>query len=199
MSLTKKAPGVPVINMQEISLFQGIEKETLQEVLTYIDSYWDRIIHDAKDSEGNPHMIPLPNPYITTNDKKDSHWEGAMFYWDTFFMFRGIVATKRDWLLPKMVDNYIYLLNEFGIIPNANKWAFLDRSQPPFLSSMIFDAYYSVVRSTTLKRTFKKTYIKSWLKKRIEIAKEEYWNVWEDTDYYHHKVKKYELSRFGDR
>ncbi|HSW87997.1 MAG TPA: trehalase family glycosidase [Candidatus Saccharimonadales bacterium] len=184
---------------KNISLFEDIDKVELQEVINFIDSYWDRIIHNPQDSMGNPHIIPLPNPYITTNVAKDSHWEGAMFYWDTFFMFRGIVGTKRDWLLPKMVENYIYLLTEFGIIPNANKWAFLDRSQPPFLSSMIFDAYYSVVRATSLKKTLKKSYIKPWLKRRIEVAKKEYWNVWEDTDYYHHKVQKYGLSRYGDR
>src|SRR5437660_4284801 len=114
---------------QHSPLFADIDKKGLKHTLSFVDTYWDKIIHEAKDSLGNAHIIPLPNPYITTNSKADSHWEGAMFYWDTFFMFRGIVATKRDWLLPKMVDNYIYLLNEFGIIPNANKWAFLDRSQ----------------------------------------------------------------------
>lgn len=154
-----------------LEIFKDISKAELQEVINFIDSYWDRIIHQPQDSMGNPHIIPLPNPYITTNSKEDSHWEGAMFYWDTYFMFRGIVATKRDWLLPKMVENYIYLLNEFGIIPNANKWAFLDRSQPPFLSSMIFDAYYSVVRSHDFKKSLKKSYIKTWLKRRIEVAK----------------------------
>src|SRR5258708_3995610 len=114
-------------------------------------------------------------------------------------MFRGIVATKRDSIIPKMVDNFIYLFQEFGVVIYANKWAFLDRSQPPFLSSMIFDAYYSVIRSHEFKKTLRKPYIKLWLKKHIAVAEEEYRTIWEDTQYYHHKVEKYGLSRFGDR
>lgn len=181
------------------SLFADIDIIELQELLDFIDSYWEKIICHPKDSQGNPHLIPLPNTYITTNAKEINHWGSPMFYWDSFFIFRGIVATKRDYILPKMVDNFIYLFKEFGIIPNASKWAMLDRSQPPFLSSMIFDAYYSVIRSHEFRKALRKPYIKSWLKKRIDVAKEEYWTVWEDTDFYHHKVAAFGLSRYGDR
>lgn len=181
------------------SIFSDIDKYGLQEILAFIDSYWDKIIHSSEDSKGDPHIIPLPYTFITTNAKEYSHWRGVMFYWDTFFMFRGIIATKRDTILPRVVDNYIYMFDQFGIIPNASLWAFLGHSQPPFLSSMIFDTYYSVVRAKSLKKTWRKPYIKAWLKKRMATAKEEYWKVWEDTKIYKHKIPEFELNRYGDR
>lgn len=175
-----------------------IDKDGLKSVLNFIDNYWEKLICDPKDSQGDPHIIPLPHTFLTTNAKEDSHWRGVMFYWDNFFMFRGLVETKRAVILPKMVDNFIYLFKEFGIIPNASLWAFLGHSQPPFLSSMIFDAYYSMYRQKIM-GNFRIPYVNLWLKKRMKVAQEEYWNVWEDTKVYRHHVPRFSLSRYGDR
>src|SRR6266550_1700413 len=137
--------------------------DDLRKCLTFIDSYWDKIIHPAKDSTGDRDIIPLPHSYITTNTKEFSHWNGAMFYWDNFFIFRGLIATPRETIIPKMVDNFIYLFKEYGVIPNANFWAFLGHSQPPFLSSMIFDAYFGIKRGGYIQSYIKQPYAKAWL------------------------------------
>lgn len=171
----------------------------LQDVLQFIDSYWDNIIHDKKDSRGNPHLIPLPHTFITTNTREYSHWTGAMFYWDNFFIFRGLIATKRERIIPGMIDNFIYLFKNYGIIPNASFWAFLDHSQPPFLSSMIFDGYFAIKRRKFIRGTFHGVYAQAWLKRRMNVAKQEYWQVWEDSKKYNHKVEEYNLSKYGDR
>lgn len=175
------------------------ESKDLQTVLAFIDRYWDKIIHDKRDSWGDPHTVPLPHSYITTNAKEYSHWNGAMFYWDSYFIFRGLTGTKREWIIPKMIDNFIYLFRRYGIIPNANFWSFLGHSQPPFLTSMIFDAYYALQRQTGIRGRIKKSYANIWLRRRINFAQQEYWKVWEDTGQYHHRIKEFGLSRYGDR
>lgn len=171
----------------------------LEECLKYIDSYWKKIIYHRKESRRNPHIIPLPNSFIATNTRKTSQWHGVMFYWDSFFILRGLIGTKREWIIPKMIDNFVYLFKNFGIIPNASMYGFLDHSQPPFFSSMIFDGYYAIKHIKGLRGIIHKPYAKAWLKKRMRIAKEEYWNVWEDTKIYTHKVVSYGLNRYGDR
>lgn len=168
-----------------------------RDCLDFIDSYWDQITHDHKDSQGDPHVIPLPNVFINPN--AESHWKVSMFYWDSFFMIRGLIDTDRDWVIPEVVDNFIYLFNTFGIIPNASVWAFLGHSQPPFLTSMIFDAYYAIQRSSGVVDYGKGPYIRHWLKNRIEVAKREYHHVWEDNEIFQHKIEKLGLSRYGDR
>jgi len=174
-----------------------MSKEEYKDILAFIDEYWKKIIHDSKDSSGDPHVIPLPNTFITPNAK--SHWKNSMFYWDSFFMFRGLLDTDKDWIIPEVVDNFIYLFNQFGIIPNASVWAFLGHSQPPFLSSMIFDAYYAIQRGSGVSVFGKSPYIKRWLKNKMACAQNEYWYVWEDKDSYTHKVEAFGLSRYGDR
>lgn len=168
-------------------------------MLSYIDSYWAKIIYSPKESRGNAHTIPLPHTFISTNEKSSSHWKGALFYWDSFFMFRGLIGTNREWIMPGMVDNFIYLLRKYGIIPNANFWGFLVSSQPPFLSSMLFDAYYAIQRGGIIRKTLTKPYAVLWLRHRIKYVQQEYWQVWEDTTWYNHKVEAYGLSRYGDR
>ncbi len=169
-----------------------------KEVLKYIDSYWDRIIHKPEDSRGDAHIIPLPYTFIATNDNRNQ-WKDSMFYWDTFFILRGLVDTKRDWVIPEIVENFVYLFKEFGIIPNATLWAMLDHSQPPFFSSMIFDGYYAIKREEHDKKINRDTYAKSWLSDHIKTVKDEYWNVWEDNETFTHKIEKFGLSRYGDR
>jgi alpha,alpha-trehalase len=176
-----------------------MSKEEYKDILVFIDQFWNELIHDPKESQGDPHVIPLPNTFLTPNASSRMHWKNSMFYWDSFFMFRGLVDTDRDWVIPEMIDNCTYLFNKFGIIPNASVWAFLGHSQPPFLSSMIFDGYYALQRGTGANVFGKSPYIKHWLKNRMLVAQQEYWHVWEDKDTYTHKIEKYGLSRYGDR
>ena len=177
----------------------SIDQKSLQACLEYIHNYWSKIIYQPEETQGDPHLIPLPHPFLSPNARDTSTWKGTMFYWDSFFMFRGILDTEYEKIIPGMVDNYIYLLNTYGIIPNASSWGFLVSSQPPFLSSMMFDAYYSLVRGTKITSKLKTPYAKLWLKKRIKNVQKEYWTVWEDVNSYHHRVEEFGLSRYGDR
>lgn len=170
-----------------------------KDLLEFIDKFWNELIHDPKESQGDPHVIPLPSTFLSPNAKDRMHWKNSMFYWDSFFMLRGLIDTDRDWVIPEVVDNFIYMFNTFGIIPNASVWAFLGHSQPPFLTSMIFDAYYAIQRSSGVVDYGKGAFIRHWLENKMDVAQNEYWNVWEDGKTYTHKVEKFGLSRYGDR
>lgn len=177
----------------------SIDQQLLDKCLKFIDGYWDTIIHQPEDSEGDIHAIPLPRTFIVTNANQPYHWKGSIFYWDSFFMFRGLIDTPRQWLVPDMVDNFVYLFNKFGIIPNASRWAFLGHSQPPFFSSMTFDAYYIMRREKEKNKMYQHIDLEGWLEQHMSVVKEEYWRVWEDTTNYHHHVADFGLSRYGDR
>jgi alpha,alpha-trehalase len=122
-------------------------------------------------------------------------------------MFRGLLGTKREWLMGEMIDNFIYLFNKFHIIPNFSAPASLGRSQPPFLSSMIIDTYKKQLNPTnpykSIKGIERKWYEyskKGWLRETIAIAKQEYELVWiDEKNGYNHQVPERFLSRYGDR
>ncbi len=189
-------------------------KEKYKDCLEYIDSYWDKIIIEPHDKprwrkqtgqitrrKMFQNIIDVPNAFITPND----NYFSRVFYWDTFFMFKGLIRTEREWILKEMVENFIYLFQNFGVIPNFNSPASTGRSQPPFFTSMILDTYngpyFEYLRSGKVdKLLFQLQRTKEWLKETSEIAKQEYFSVWDDEkSLFNHKVAKLNLNRYGDR
>jgi alpha,alpha-trehalase len=179
-----------------------------QDCLNYIDSYWDRVTHRPKREVIDHYVITIPKPFISPNHHTpDSPWKFQyIFYWDTFFMFRGLIRTKREWLLKSMVENFIFIFEKYGIMPNFNAPASMGRSQPPFFTSMILDTYNGYYFASVGENKFLKlltnrlTPHKLWLKKAAEVAKREYRQVWLDPDgNYNHSVKGFSLARYGDR
>jgi alpha,alpha-trehalase len=49
----------------------------------------------------------------------------------------GLVADKREKLARDMVDNFLFEVEHYGGVLNANRTYYLTRSQPPFLGEMI--------------------------------------------------------------
>jgi len=175
-----------------------------KDCLDYINTYWDKVTHEPTREVINKHVVTIPHPFVTPNPK----WiqkQSYVFYWDTFFIFRGLIRTEREWLLKSMVDNFIYLYTSHGIIPNFNSPASMGRSQPPFLTSMILDTYNGYYFAHLGKNRFVKLFsnfqrYQKWLQKAVDVAKNEYEHVWIDTDgIFHHSVPGYILNRYGDR
>lgn len=174
--------------------------DEFKDCLSYIDQYWDKITHRPERRKINKHVVELPHSYVSPNDKLFDF----IFYWDSFFMMKGLMGTKRAWLMREIVGDFLYLQERFGFIPNFNTPIGLGRSQPPFLSSMIIDTYnnyYKKYQKTEIGRfAFHLTRHNSWLLKAFEVAKSEYENVWIDKDnWFNHHVSDYDLARYGDQ
>ena len=181
-------------------------KKEYKACLEYINSYWKRIIRKPQKQKIHHNFLKIPYHFITPNDKKFSY----IFYWDSFFIFRGLMGTKYEWVMKEMVENFVYLFDKYAIIPNFNSHASIGRSQPPFLTSMILDVYKTFNngnRSHSRMRAIGNLILKpasafghlKWLKEKMETARKEYDHVWNNSDLYNHFVEKYELNRYGDR
>lgn len=77
-------------------------------------------------------LISLPFPYIIPGGRFRE-----VFYWDSYFTMLGLQVSGHTDLIHSMVDNFGFMLDEFGFIPNGNRTYFLGRSQPPFFSFMV--------------------------------------------------------------
>src|SRR3989344_421976 len=181
------------------------EKE-YKDCLDYIESYWSKIIHKPAREKIRNNFLNIPYHFVTPNDKKFYY----IFYWDTFFIFRGLMGTKREWVMREMVENFAYFFEKYGIIPNFSSHASVGRSQPPFLTSMILDAYKTFNNGNRARSTLSilasfilephKTFGHlGWLSEKMETAKKEYNYVWNNSEHYNHYVEKYKLNRYGDR
>ena len=85
-----------------------------------------------------PHSLPqqgllyLPNPYVVPGG-----FFNEMYGWDSYFIILGLVADGRAALARDMVDNFLFQVQYYGGVLNANRTYYLTRSQPPFLGEMI--------------------------------------------------------------
>ncbi len=64
-----------------------------------------------------------------------------MYGWDSYFIALGLLQDGKVELAKSMVDNFIYEIENYGKILNANRTYYLTRSQPPFFTSMALAVY----------------------------------------------------------
>jgi alpha,alpha-trehalase len=81
-------------------------------------------------------LLYLEHPYVVPGGRFNE-----MYGWDSYFIIRGLVRDGRVDLARGMVENFFFEIANYGEILNANRSYYLSRSQPPFLTSMIFSVY----------------------------------------------------------
>jgi alpha,alpha-trehalase len=86
-----------------------------------------------------PGLLYLPNKYVVPGGRFNE-----MYGWDSYFIVRGLLRAGRLELARGMVDNFLFEIENYGAMLNANRTYYLTRSQPPFLSSMFVDVYEAV-------------------------------------------------------
>ncbi len=104
-------------------------KPSLEE---HIPNHWDYLTRSSDEINGYSSLLPLPGPYVVPGGRFRE-----IYYWDSYFTMIGLGATGRTDLMKSMINNFAYLINEVGFIPNGNRSYFLGRSQPPFFSAMV--------------------------------------------------------------
>ncbi len=77
-------------------------------------------------------LLPLPKPYIVPGGRFRE-----VYYWDSYFTMLGLAEAGKNELLNNLTDNFAFLINRYGFVPNGNRSYYLTRSQPPFFSSMV--------------------------------------------------------------
>ncbi|CAF1097715.1 unnamed protein product [Rotaria sp. Silwood1] len=99
----------------------------------HINKLWDLLSRPADTPIEGSSKIPLPFPYVVPGGRFQE-----IFYWDSYFTMLGLIL-KPEWLhiVRGMIDNFAYMIDRFGFIPNGSRTYFLSRSQPPFFAEMI--------------------------------------------------------------
>jgi alpha,alpha-trehalase len=108
----------------------GYKSDNSKPIRKHIEELWD--VLTRKPTKENSSLIPLPNPYVVPGGRFRE-----IYYWDSYFTMLGLRISKRTDLIEHMVENFSYLIDRVGYIPNGNRSYFLGRSQPPFYSLMV--------------------------------------------------------------
>ena len=83
-----------------------------------------------------PGLLYLPNPYIVPGGRFNE-----MYGWDSYFILLGLTQAGLHELARGIVDNFLFEVNHYGSVLNANRTYYLTRSEPPFLAAMIRRIY----------------------------------------------------------
>jgi alpha,alpha-trehalase len=108
----------------------SFESDTSRTVQQHIEQLWD-VLTRKPDNEKSS-LINLPHPYIVPGGRFSE-----IYYWDSYFTMLGLQASHRIEMIQNMVDNFAWLIDLLGYIPNANRSYFQGRSQPPVFSLMV--------------------------------------------------------------
>ncbi|XP_057799475.1 probable trehalase [Salvia miltiorrhiza] len=93
-------------------------------------------------------LLPLGNPVIIPGSRFRE-----VYYWDSYWIIRGLLASKMYETAKGMVYNLISLVDEFGYVLNGARAYYTNRSQPPLLSSMVVDVYNRTRDETLLTKS----------------------------------------------
>lgn len=174
-----------ITNLNPFRKKNDLTAEDVAEARTYIDAYWQKLLrHHPKDDES---LLGLPHPYLVPAFEEGHEFDfNEMYYWDSYFMVQGMLDKEHKKLVVGMLENLLHLFRRFKIIPNASRMFLMGRSQPPFLTSFIWDVY------DTYKMDAK------WLAAAIATAEEEYKTVWMGTTKPNARLVYRGLSRYYD-
>ncbi|KAM7494378.1 hypothetical protein LguiB_028987 [Lonicera macranthoides] len=81
-------------------------------------------------------LLPLKEPVMIPGSRFRE-----VYYWDSYWVIRGLLASKMYETAKGIVTNLISLIDEFGYVLNGARAYYTNRSQPPLLSSMVIDLY----------------------------------------------------------
>lgn len=100
-------------------------------LLQHIDNLWTVLKRNPREAPLST-LLPLPYPYIVPGGRFRE-----IFYWDSYFTMLGLQEAGHMDLVESMINNFAYLVDQVGFIPNGNRTYFLSRSQPPFFALML--------------------------------------------------------------
>lgn len=83
-----------------------------------------------------PGLLYLPHPYVVPGGRFNE-----MYGWDSYFILLGLLRDHQVSLAQGIVENFLFEIEHYGGVLNANRTYYFSRSQPPFLSSMIRAVY----------------------------------------------------------
>ncbi len=111
-------------------------------------------------------LLYLENPYVVPGGRFNE-----MYGWDSYFIILGLLRDGRSDLAKNMVNNFLFEVEHYGAVLNANRSYYLTRSQPPFLTSMILAVYDARGGAHEKDR--------SWLARAYELAVKDhdFWTV----------------------
>ncbi|XP_060876009.1 trehalase-like [Metopolophium dirhodum] len=127
---------IPTDWIREPKVLNSIKDEKLKNWTIEINAIWLNLGRKIKDDvrlhPESYSIIYLPNPIIIPGGRFRE-----VYYWDSFWIIRGLLICEMHTTAKGMISNYISMVKTFGHVPNGGRIYYSKRSQPPMLIPMV--------------------------------------------------------------
>ncbi|VEN45451.1 unnamed protein product [Callosobruchus maculatus] len=90
--------------------------------------------HHVQEHPEQHSLIPVPNTFIIPGGRFKE-----FYYWDTYWIVKGLLLSDMLETARGMVENLLTMVERFGFVPNGGRIYYLNRSQPPVLTLIMWD------------------------------------------------------------
>jgi alpha,alpha-trehalase len=81
----------------------------------HIDQLWPVLTREPQDHIPWSSLLALPQAYIVPGGRFSE-----TYYWDSYFTMLGLAESGRHDMLKCMADNFAWMIERYGHIPNGN-------------------------------------------------------------------------------
>ncbi|KAI6179725.1 Trehalase [Aphelenchoides besseyi] len=122
--------------------FQKIEDVYLRRWALHLHRIWRdlcrRVKDDVRTHQERYSLLYLPNNFIIPGGRFRE-----FYYWDTFWIVKGLLFSEMFETAKGVILNLIYMVDHHGFVPNGGRVYYLIRSQPPLLTAMVYEYFLS--------------------------------------------------------
>ncbi|ALC41687.1 Treh [Drosophila busckii] len=120
----------------EPQFLKNVQDPELKRFGASVHAIWKNLGRRIKDCvRTNPLMyslVYLPNPFIVPGGRF-----GEFYYWDTYWIVRGLLYSGMPQTARGMIDNLLGVVQNYQFVPSGGRIYYWGRSQPPLLIRMI--------------------------------------------------------------
>lgn len=114
----------------------NIKDVEFKEWVIKLNAIWKILGRKMKDEVKNNKdlfsIIWVPNPVIVPGGRFREY-----YYWDSYWIVQGLLLSEMYDTTKGLLENFLYIVDQYGHIPNGGRLYYLARSQPPLLIPMI--------------------------------------------------------------
>ena len=135
--------------------------------LATIERVWEKLVKRTP-AKSRGSLIPLPYLVVIPGSRFQES-----YYWDSYFGIKAFIRTDRWDLAAMQVENFLFTIEHYGLVPNGMRDYYLSRSQPPLLTSMVREVIEAAIAKG------EKAKVDTWLRERAyELLKRDYEGFW---------------------
>lgn len=112
-----------------------IDDTVVREFATNLVHIWPTLARKVRpEVSQNPEqysLIPVPNGFIVPGGRFRE-----FYYWDSYWIIQGLLISDMHETAKGVIENFIFMVNKYGFVPNGGRVYYLNRSQPPLLTLM---------------------------------------------------------------